>query len=456
MRGKLFKVFLICALVSAALVTAVVCTGCGIIRYVKKIEIKDDKTYTFYAGKYDLSDVVVIATYSDGKKEEIELTEDMIPSYELTKFYKIGEQAVEIRYEKVKCELHVEILMNQFDDDLYFDSATYTYDGKPHSVAVSGNIPEKAQIKYPNGNTFINAGKYKVTAVLVCDGYESKTLESELTINKAVFDESQIVFKDQSFTYDGDSKIIKAENISDDEVTAVYEIYGSDGKTRIEEAVNAGVYIERLRLVFKNDNYLPVADREAKLTIEKASYDIGNIPFASQTVTYDQKTHTLVISDPSKVPIGIGVTYEIYKADGLTYDKCMSVPLTDLKKTDRAQNAGVYLFVAKFEGNNPNYGNLPSKRAVLTIEKAKIQAPDLTLPSLVCKYDGNTHSLKVSGTLPSGVKVTYTYNGVTTAGVKTAGTYTVVANLQASDKQNYAVSPSTLTATLIINSASEN
>ncbi|GHA45737.1 hypothetical protein GCM10007103_28560 [Salinimicrobium marinum] len=65
-----------------------------------------------------------------------------------------------------------------------FDDATFTYDGQPHSLAVSG-MPEGASVTYSN-NVNVNAGTYTVTANISKENFNDKVLTAVLTIEKAV------------------------------------------------------------------------------------------------------------------------------------------------------------------------------------------------------------------------------------------------------------------------------
>lgn len=62
-----------------------------------------------------------------------------------------------------------------------FESATFKYDGKPHSIYVS-NLPEGTSATYV-GNGKIYEGTYLVTATITGIGYENLTLTAYLTIS---------------------------------------------------------------------------------------------------------------------------------------------------------------------------------------------------------------------------------------------------------------------------------
>ena len=69
-------------------------------------------------------------------------------------------------------------------EGISFEGANLTYDGKEHSIVVSGNLPEGTNVAY-TANKATNAGIYNAAATLSCVGYESKTLNATLKINKA-------------------------------------------------------------------------------------------------------------------------------------------------------------------------------------------------------------------------------------------------------------------------------
>jgi hypothetical protein len=81
--------------------------------------------------------------------------------------------------------------------------------------------------------------------------------------------------------------------------------------------------------------------------------------------------------------------------------------------------------------------------ATLTIEKATYDMSGITFANATVNYDGEAHSIYISGNLPSGVTVTYEGNEQTAAGV-----YTVTATFIV-DAANYNV-PAAMIATLTI------
>ena len=66
------------------------------------------------------------------------------------------------------------------------NDASFTYDGEPHSLSISGTLPSGAEVSY-QGNAQVNAGEYTVTATLTHEKYNTKELSATLTIVKADF-----------------------------------------------------------------------------------------------------------------------------------------------------------------------------------------------------------------------------------------------------------------------------
>ena len=68
-----------------------------------------------------------------------------------------------------------------FPSDIALKSERVVYDGKPHSLEVSGSLPEGTDVAYEN-NGKTEAGTYTVTATLSNPNYIAKTLQATLEI----------------------------------------------------------------------------------------------------------------------------------------------------------------------------------------------------------------------------------------------------------------------------------
>ena len=130
---------------------------------------------------------------------------------------------------------------------LSFEGDTVTYDGQPHSIAVSGELPTGATVDYgAAGNTFTNAGAYEITATVHCEGYTDAIYTATLTINKADF--VGIEFEDAQVAFDGQPHSIAPV------VPAAYEgaevTYGEEGN----EFTGSGLHVVTATVSLANYN----------------------------------------------------------------------------------------------------------------------------------------------------------------------------------------------------------
>lgn len=218
-----------------------------------------------------------------------------------------------------------------------FESQSFTYDGGEHSLRVQGEIPYTASVKYEN-NRQVNAGVYNVKAIVgdSIGNFIPLELEATLTIDKAVFDASDLKFADGTFTYTGYAHSIRTE-------------YGSSmGMFTISyignEQTEAGVYEVIAVFTDTAGNYEDFT-LTATMTINKADYDMRYVRFNDMEVDYDTREHEILIE--GFLPEGVNVTYQ----------------------NNRLTEVGSIEATAIFTHNNPNYNEIPSMKATLTIRE---------------------------------------------------------------------------------------
>ena len=287
-----------------------------------------------------------------------------------------------------------------------------TYNGQAQTQEIVVKYNDDTLVKGTDytitGNVNTNAGTYELTVTGI-GSYEG-SVKVEYVIAKATYDMSGVKLENKTVTYNGSEHVVVITGTLPSGVTVSYEN---------NEQTNSGTY----KVVAKfegNENYNAIPDMEATLTINKATYDMSGVKLENKTVTYNGSEHVVVIT--GTLPSGVTVSYE----------------------NNEQTNSGTYKVVAKFEGNE-NYNAIPDMEATLTINKATYDMSGVKLENKTVTYNGSEQVVVITGTLPSGVTVSYENNKQTNV-----GTYKVVAKFEGNE--NYNAIPD-MEATLTINKA---
>lgn len=370
--------------------------------------------------------------------------------------------------------------------------STVTYDGREHSIEINGTLPEGVTVEYSD-NGKINAGEYTVTASFYFNGthIEGADLTATLTINKASLTSEMegITFSGKTFVYDGEAKSLAISGTLPAGVTVSYVGNGQ---------IDVGQHIVTAKFAVDTDNYYAIPDKLAVLTIIEPESDlpeITGISFNGKTVTYDGRVHSLEIE--GTLPEGVDVDYvnndqtdagsymveaKFYYGDielegqslrarlkiekatadllGISFESktvlynggahslAIRGTLPDYATVSYVGNGqtvpGTYKVLAVFNLGK-NYESVPDMEATLTILGSAGDLSGVTFIGLSVSYDGEAHSIEVSGTLPDGVTVEYAGNGVSEV-----GTHTVVAKFYYNGEY---IEGADKTAVIVINSA---
>ena len=290
-------------------------------------------------------------------------------------------------------------------------AATLPYNGQAQSLAVKGTLPEGVTVEYiGNGQTEI--GTYTVTAKFYMNGeyIEGGDISATLKIEKADIDMSGVSFEGAVVDYDGEAKSIFITGTLPAGVTVSYE---GNGQTA------AGVYVVTAKFAVADaDHYNTPADMSATLVINQGAGALEGISFEGKTVTYNGLVHRIEIT--GTLPEGYTVRY------------------TDNAKTA----AGTYAATAQFYFNGV-YVPGADLGATLQINKATIDMSGISFVGAEYIYDGEAKSIFITGTLPTGVTVSY--EGNEQVGV---GNYTVTAKFNVGNNYNAVAD---MTASLVIN-----
>jgi len=263
-----------------------------------------------------------------------------------------------------------------------FNSASFTYDGVQKEINIIGQLPAGVSVVYKN-NGKTNAGVYSVVAEFYLNGnyIAGKDKTATLTINKAVYDMSGIVFSSKNVVYTG---LDTSLTISGELPEGVVVKYNKNVYK------NAGAYTVIASFDGDFDNYEVIPSMQAFLTIEKAKVDMSGVSLVDKEVVANGEVQGITVT--GNLPEGVSVTY--------TSNKTPIEP-------------GVYLITAVFSVEDPNNFKVPdSLSATLTLTPTEINEDiDLTgisFPDGRSTYDGTEKKHEINGNLPDGVTVEYT------------------------------------------------
>ena len=260
-----------------------------------------------------------------------------------------------------------------------FEDKTVTYDGSEQSIFAT-NVPEGVSVVY-EGNEKIKAGEYTVKAKFYYGEELLLEKSATLTVSKAKYDMSGVTFSDKTVTYSREEYSLE---ISGELPEGVSVSYTGNGKS------NVGSYTVVASFAYDSENYEPIPDMSATLTIEP--FTVSGISFNDMAFDYDGEEKFIFVT--GTIPTDVRV---IYEGNG---------------KTD----VGSYVVTVRFETENETYGEFLVLSATLTINKGTYVP---MFSNKTVNFNAKPHSIFVEGELPAGISVTYVGNGVTIPGTHT-------------------------------------
>ena len=292
--------------------------------------------------------------------------------------------------------------------------ASLTYNGREQTQEIASVTADGLTVTYAvldGSDKGTDAKSYTLT--IQGSGNFSGTATKAWSIAKRALT-SDLFTVTGSYTYDGTAQEA-TYTVSD----TAGNLTANDFSVAYKNNVRAGNTASIVFTATEGGNYS--GEVQLSFTIAKAVYDMSGISFEDASYVYDGTAKTLVIT--GTLPAGVTVSYS---ANSLTNVDSLEVTAT-------------------FTGDADNYETIPSMTATLTITQAAYDISGITLEDATVTYDGQPHTLKITGTLPSGVTVTYENNGQTAA-----GSYIITAILTGSDESHPIHS---MTATLTIEKA---
>ena len=362
-------------------------TGCDGSNPIDTIQVEnhsEEEPIVFVVGEFSFEDLNLIIKYENGESKLVSITEEMINKNDLIKLYKLGKNEVEVIYERHKTSLYIYGTKKQFKD-LSLNDVTMTYTGEEIKVMVEGNIPDTAQIVYPQGNVYKNVGTYVTKAIVFENGYEVLELSATITINKAKYDMSSIEFNSAEYTYDGSGKMLTVVGNLPQGVSVSYYVDGQP----VSKIIESGVY--EVTAVFTGDgkNYEAIENKTATLTIKKAIHNMDGISLEGAEFEYDGYPHQLTLTNESLLPSGVKAIY----------------------KNNKHTDAGTYEVVVEFElYDSKNYEAIEPLTAIMKITKAEFDLSEYYALGQKVKYEeGMTFETILNQEVPDFVKVSYEY-----------------------------------------------
>ncbi|MBD5585680.1 MAG: hypothetical protein HDQ88_11405 [Clostridia bacterium] len=338
----------------------------------------------------------------------------------------------------------------------------FTYDGTLKTVSLVGTLPDGVTIDAYTGNTATTVGTYIATVTFTYDATNyTAPIVPTLTweISKATYDMTGVSWDYTTpFIYDGTQKTVTVVGTFPDGVTV--KAYLNNAKT------NADSYTASVTFNYDTTNYNEPTLADLSWVINKANYDMTGVEWNYTTpFTYDgnQKTVTVTGTLPNGVTVNAytgntGTTvdnytatvtfnydtvnynmptladlaWEIIKADydmtnaewdyttPFEYDgtlKTVSVTglptgvTVDAYTGNTGTDVGNYTATVTFTYDTANYNTPTLADLAWEIIKA---TPNVDLNDVTVEYDGNTHYLTITGTLPADVTVEYYVTGLNT------------------------------------------
>lgn len=334
------------------------------------------------------------------------------------------------------------------------------------------------------------------TKVIV--SYQGFTADISVTVNKLNYDLSKLEFKDTSLVYNGKDQTISVDQnlggLGDLGLTATVEGTGKN--------VSETPYLVTLKFSTTNNDYNTPSDLTANLTITKAPLkvttkstsskvgedlpkfsvvydgfvngenesvlDLTNLSFttnASSTspagaydvtpqgivstnyeISYVKGTLTITSGTYSIVASNLELVYngqkQMFSAKLMDGENQINVNFTfkfQNQTFDGAVNVGTYEVEVSY--NDATYGS-GSQSFTFQIKKAKYDMSKVVFEDASVVYNGEKQNLVISGTLPSGVSVSYS------EGLVNVGSKVITASFTG-DASNYEVITS-MTATLTV------
>ena len=272
----------------------------------------------------------------------------------------------------------------------------------------------------------VNAGTYKLTVTFEeTSTHLSSTAEANFTISKANRSHT-VSLMGWLYGQEANNPSISGTVAENAAVTYFYDISIAGQFLSTTKPTTAGTYYVKA-YVAASANYNEQWTNAASFIITLVKLMRDN------TLTINGWVYGKIANEPYVGTVAEGAFVTYY------YDTSLSGAFLS---TIKPSLPGIY-FVKAYIAESNTYLGLETNIVQFTISKASYNMNGVKFEDKVVKYDGNSHSIEVTG-LPKGLEAEYINNGKTEK-----GTYTITVRFKSTD-ENY-VAPPDMMATLIIN-----
>ena len=416
-----------------------------------------------------------VFTYN-GKEHTVELEGDIPPNANVTyiggnSFVNAGNYDVTAvvtcnGYVTKKISTTVTVERLKYDmSNVKFESKEFVYDGRSHSIQISGKLPEGVSaptytINGSKNSAAVDVDEYIVTASFSNNdpNYEPiPSMTATLKIIPAEYSlgDIELSFKSEDGTehllpwkkYDGKGVTFDINNSHalKDKVNISYTVLDEQenviSKSNINTNIkNVGVYTVKVDFsLLDNKNYKDIEPKTYTFEIDEAGFDMTDIVFESKDLEYDGSVHSLGIVFPADYDMTkFDVSYEyFYFGDDETIKE-------NGENVIGVSRVGEYTVKAIFTVNDPNYEKIPDMQAKLVISKKKISTSQYIFYNTNLIYTGESlkpgFSFDNSENVKVGSMVIYKLDGESYTEIDNAidaGEYRVGVTVSLIDTENY-------------------
>ena len=314
----------------------------------------------------------------------------------------------------------VRVVINKLELDITLDSNVFEFDNtiKKPSVIINNIISgDEVIVNVTNTNSAIQ-NNIEVTMTLTGANSSNYKISKKYyySIVKGNIDMSGVIYSNTTLTYNGEYQLPLLSNLPQgvaiDEENSIGVKNISDTKATIKYILT-GEYV---------DNYNLPQELEIAMVVNPRKL---NVTWVKTTFGYDGNLHY--------------PTYTLNQYDG---------DLVELIFPEGKSEIGTYTMTSS-STNNSNY-IIDEVSTTMIITAGTFDMSGVSFNNREYTYDGALHeSIRITGTLPDGVKVSYSYDDDNEGAYLNVGEYGVTA-IFTTNNANY-VTPEPLTAKIIIN-----